>query len=264
MVHVEFNGRDFSLPECTAEMTVAQYDMLLHVSLCGALMGSSIKDAARDLLLCLLDLRCRFGLLKPELQQQLEALMPVAENFFREDEGGKWLPDLDTVRNLMPEYLGHKGPGHWLEGMTFGEFTECLAVLGELRDSGDSAGDVAGDVANDHAEHIARVMYRLKPDTPVSPALCLHAFNFFLAVWNRICRAPVQLGGKQVDLRIIFKSHGPARPDDNTGWAGIAFEVAASGVFGDLKGVEATDFWSVLLYLYKCKFEYINDNHNNS
>ena len=39
---------------------------------------------------------------------------------------------------------------------------------------------------------------------------------------------------------------------------GIVFEVAASGVFGNKKEVDDTPFWDVLLYLYKCKFEYLH------
>ena len=50
--------------------------------------------------------------------------------------------------------------------------------------------------------------------------------------------------------------------DDKTGWTGIVFEVAASGVFGNKKEVDDTPFWDVLLYLYKCKFEYLHQKRN--
>ena len=68
--------------------------------------------------------------------------------------------------------------------------------------------------------------------------------------------APVEINGKKIDFRIIFKSSGGSRPDDKTGWTGITFEVASAGLFGNVSQVEAADMWAVLIYLYKCRFEY--------
>jgi len=65
-----------------------------------------------------------------------------------------------------------------------------------------------------------------------------------------------------VDFSIIFKSSGSRRPDDKTGWAGISFEIAAAGVFGNVSELDAAPFWAVLMYLYKCKFEYMHDKSN--
>ena len=89
--------------------------------------------------------------------------------------------------------------------------------------------------------------------------LAWHAPMLFLAVWKAIQSGPIEINGRDVDFSIIFRSSGPRRPDDKTGWAGITFEIATSGVFGNVAEVEASPFWSVLMYLYKCKFEYIHD-----
>ena len=68
--------------------------------------------------------------------------------------------------------------------------------------------------------------------------------------------APVEINGKKIDFRIIFKSSGTSRPDDKTGWTGITFEIASAGLFGNVSQVEEADMWAVLIYLYKCRFEY--------
>lgn len=72
----------------------------------------------------------------------------------------------------------------------------------------------------------------------------------------------MEINGKKIDFRIIFKSSGGSKPDDKTGWTGITFEVATAGLFGNVAQVEQTDMWTVLMYLYKCKFEYINEKRN--
>ena len=51
---------------------------------------------------------------------------------------------------------------------------------------------------------------------------------------------------------------------DRTGWKGITFEVASSGVFGAMDSLNVTPFWDVLLYLYKCKYEYLHNKNKTS
>ena len=80
--------------------------------------------------------------------------------------------------------------------------------------------------------------------------------------WNPIFRRDI--GGEDIDFRMLFQklASEDRKADDKTGWTGIVFEVAASGVFGNKKEVDDTPFWDVLLYLYKCKFEYLHQKRN--
>ena len=112
-----------------------------------------------------------------------------------------------------------------------------------------------------------RSLYRYKdPEkTPAVPSLlAIHAVNFFSAVWEMVLSGPVYIGGEAIDFRILFQklASEDRKADDKTGWTGIVFEVAASGVFGNKKEVDDTPFWDVLLYLYKCKFEYLHQKRN--
>ncbi len=160
--------------------------------------------------------------------------------------------DFDTPRNLLPEIGNHKGPGDWLNGVTFGEFIECATIIETM--SGASEEEAA-----EGYEAIARILYHIPETDSVPGILAFHAPMLFGNVWKKIQSGPIDINGKKIDFTIIFKSAGPKRPDDKTGWTGITFEVATAGLFGDVNGVEKADFWAVMIYLYKCKFEYIND-----
>ena len=169
--------------------------------------------------------------------------------------------DFDTPRNLLPEFGGYSGPGDWLNGIKFGEFVGCSTIHESLA-SANSPEEIA-----DGYEAIARILYHIPATDSVPSLLTFHAPMLFVNVWKHIQSGPIDINGKKIDFTIIFKSAGPKRPDDKTGWTGITFEVATAGLFGDVTNVEKSDFWAVLMYLYKCKFEYINDlkrQRNNS
>ena len=120
---------------------------------------------------------------------------------------------------------------------------------------------------NEIFQDITLKLYRYKdPEKmPAVPSLlAIHAVNFFSAVWEMVLSGPVYIGGEDIDFRILFQklASEDRKADDKTGWTGIVFEVAASGVFGNKKEVDDTPFWDVLLYLYKCKFEYLHQKRN--
>lgn len=160
--------------------------------------------------------------------------------------------DFDTPRNLLPEIGNYKGPGDWLNGVTFGEFIECATIIETM------AAAQEEEVAEGY-EAIARILYHIPETDHVPGILAFHAPMLFGNVWKKFQSGPIDINGKKIDFTIIFKSAGPKRPDDKTGWTGITFEVATAGLFGDVNGVEKSDFWAVMIYLYKCKFEYINN-----
>ena len=68
-----------------------------------------------------------------------------------------------------------------------------------------------------------------------------------------VLSGPVYIGGEAIDFRILFQklASEDRKADDKTGWTGIVFEE-----------VDDTPFWDVLLYLYKCKFEYLHQKRN--
>lgn len=253
-------GREVEVPASVGELSPEQYKYYCFLAFAlgsGAITSEYFRIRWFSFLIGLG--RADFTILKEEHCAELEAQMGVVDGFFIElPEGGsgRSLLDFTTVRNLLPEYKGYKGPGDMLQGVTFGEFVECYTVAESLADADHK------DLADGYG-HIARILYHIPESDPVPDLLLFHAPKLFSSVWKAIQDSPVEINGKKIDFRIIFKGAGKSRPDDKTGWTGITFEVASAGLFGNVNQVETADMWAVLLYLYKCKFEYMNEKRNS-
>lgn len=191
--------------------------------------------------------------LRPEFIEQAERLRDVVVAPFLVSSTRGPAPTFKTCRNLLPEYHEYKGPTDWLNDLTFGKFVECSTLIEQTPTAADP---------EEIYQAIARALYEIPETEEVPAVLAWHAPVFFGSVWSAIQSGPVDMNGKMVDFSIIFKGTGERRPDDKTGWAGISFEVAAAGVFGNLKELDESPFWAVLMYLYKCKFEYLHDKTN--
>lgn len=238
MVTVTTRGRKVEIPSKAEELNPEQYERFCEIA--SALLSKRLTlQRARELWLSyLIGLRgFGYNLLKQEFKSELDAQLSAIDGFFPDGS-----PDFSTPKNLLPAYRDYKGPGDWLEGVTFGQLTECLTLMNDLNE--------------ENTDRIARILYRMDDSDEVPALLFFHAPRLLAAVWNAITAAPVCINGAEVDFSIIFQPIGESRPDDHTGWTGVLFEVAAAGVFGNIKEVEETDFWTVLLYLYKCKFDY--------
>ena len=142
-----------------------------------------------------------------------------------------------------------------LNGMTFGNFVEAVGLMGEIHDHGEDG---------EAFKALASLMYERteeakEEEPPV--LLAVHAVTLFTSVFNQLTTERVVINGQAIDFTLIFKSVPglPTKPDDKTGWLGIAMEVASSGVFGPMKAVNDSPLWDVLLYLYRCKFDLFND-----
>lgn len=258
MQTVTTRGRKVQVPEFIDELTPKQYER--YIRLAFALSAGFIDDERFRVLWFsyLIGMgTSNYTMLRHEYIAELEAQREVIDGFFVSREGieGKVL-DFNTPVNLLPECKGYKGPGDWLRGLTFGEFVECLTVQEGLAGL-DPEGIEEG------CDHIARVLYHIPEAEKVPDLIAFHAPTFFAAVCRFIQAAPIDINGKKIDFRIIFQSSGTSKPDDKTGWTGITFEIAKDGLFGTAKEVEATDMWDILLYLYRCKFEYNNEKRKN-
>lgn len=258
METINTRGRRIDIPAHVSELTPRQYE---YYCILASMLGTGRMTMAafrRRWLSYLIGMGdTDYTLLRPEYIAELDAQLAVIDSFLiaeQAPDGQYYRLDFDTPVNLLPEYCGYHGPGDWLNGVTFGEFVECLTVI-ESMVAAPSLDDVA-----DGYRQIARVLYHIPASDPVPELLGFHAPMLFAAVWRAIQSAPVEINGRKIDFAIIFQSTSrDRRPDDHTGWAGITFEVASAGLFGNVGEVERTDFWAVLIYLYKCKFDYIHE-----
>lgn len=252
MKQVTIQGETYTVPERIEELTCKQYAFFCILVM---LMAADVDDeltVRRKLLMILIGkARHDYHLFLPRYANDVDAQLHVTDGFFVERNGQRVL-DTNTAMNLLPEYHGIRSRvGDWLDGLTFGQFVECLTVLESVEADGSNIAAVYA--------HIARILYDLSDEDEVPEVLLFHAPLLVMNVWKAILAGPVEVNGQLLDLRIIFKNAGERKPDDKTGWTGITFEVANAGLFGTVKEVENTDFWLVLIYLYRCKFEYLNE-----
>ena len=183
------------------------------------------------------------------LDDVMERAYPIAAGFI--DAKGEI--SLGCADNKIPHWWGrngrYNGPGPMLDGMRYGDVVKALQIL------------TTGSLTMEGLIEVARIAYGLKgddllPATYGVATLAAHCAEMILHTWRMISEAPVWINGEDIDLRILFRSDDSSAKDDGLGWNGITFEVARSGVFGTTREVENADFWEVLLYLYKCRWEY--------
>lgn len=264
MEKITYNNKTVNIPSVLDELNGEQYGQFLILAV---LMNRETITPAQfrvKWISFLLGMKTDYVMYTQNIIRELDAQLEKLDGFFSYTTGKEGerivTPILSTGRNLMQDFGGWHGVGDMLNGLTFGNFCDCLGLLQQCRQAAED--DDNTDI-NEIFQEFALKLYRfetLGKTPPVPTLLAIHAVNFFSAVWEMILSAPVYIGGEDIDFRILFKKLAASdrKPDDKTGWTGIAFEVAASGVFGNMKTVNDTPFWDVLLYLYKCKFEYLH------
>ncbi|MCM1450670.1 MAG: hypothetical protein NC102_00205 [Clostridium sp.] len=252
MKTVVTRGKRLEIPECVGELTPKQYEYYAFLAL---MLGSGAIDEKHFRVRWMSYLlgmgMADYTILKSCHIAEIKGQESAIDGFFK---GGRL--DFSATANLLPKYRGYKGPGDWLEGVAFGEFVECLTLMEAAASGGEGEADEA-------CRLIARKLYHIPDADKVPDMLAFHAPTLLSSVWKALQSAPVEINGRKIDFRIIFRGSGVVKPDDNTGWTGIIFEVAQAGLFGNVAQVEQTDMWAVLMYLYKCKFEYLNEVRNN-
>ncbi|MDE6277262.1 MAG: hypothetical protein K2M06_04055 [Muribaculaceae bacterium] len=257
MIQITTRGKTVDVPQWIDELTPRQYRYYCILASMLAASTISLEYFRIRWISFLAGLgRLDYTMLRPEHIAEIEGQTSGLMNGYATNTGQPAPHDVriefDTPRNLLPELAGYIGPGDWLNGMKFGEFVECATIIETLASANEAE-------AAESYEAIARILYHIPATDKVPALLAFHAPMLFGNVWKRIQGGPIEINGRKIDFTIIFKAAGPRRPDDKTGWTGITFEVATAGLFGNVSDVETADFWAVLMYLYKCKFEYIND-----
>lgn len=250
---VFFRDKEVEVPACVDELSAGQYEYFVYLA--AAMHSGGITPVQFRLrwLSYLLGLgSIDYTMLSPEYIGQAEKIKGRIMSGYlsetHETDGTVTVKArFDSCMNKLREYHGYKGPGDWLDGLSYGDFTKCLAII-------------SGDGSAETYEEIARVLYHIPEPEAVPGLLTFHAPMLFANVWYAIQSGPVEINGNPIDFSIIFKpSKAKAKPDDHTGWIGITFELAQDGPFGNVRQVEESGMWEVLLYLYKCKFEYLHE-----
>ena len=232
-----YNNKTVEVPSCLDEVSSEQYRQFLILSVLMNRGTISPGQFRVKWLSFLLGMKADYTMYRREIIRELDGQLEKLDGFFSYTTGKEGerivTPILKTGRNLMQDFGGWHGVGDMLNGLTFGNFCDCLDLLQQSKQAAAEKDDPA---INEIFQDITLKLYRYK-DPAKTPA---------------------------IDFRILFQklASEDRKADDKTGWTGIVFEVAASGVFGNKKEVDDTPFWDVLLYLYKCKFEYLHQKRN--
>lgn len=254
------NNRITEIPEGLEELSPEQYYRYLELVVMMNTGTISPLEMKCKLISMLLGMKHDFTICRESVIDDIKAQLYKVDAFFDiTEESNKIIYDshIKSGRNLLPSYKNWKGPDDMLNNITFGQFAQCLNLA--------KAMEVA-QKENDHKQvdslmkEFGEILYiSTDPITEadkIPPLVCFHSYIFFCAVWELIYTVPIPINGYDIDFSILFQEpNGEKHPDDKTGWAGIAYDIASSGVFGNVGQVNETPFWDILLYLYKCRFE---------
>lgn len=80
-------------------------------------------------------------------------------------------------------------------------------------------------------------------------------YLFFLGCMNWIREENIEIDGQEICFGCLFpkgsSGKGDKSRDDNTGFAGILFQMAESGVFGNMEQVSNVSMWDIFLRLFQ-------------
>jgi hypothetical protein len=185
--------------------------------------------------------------------------------------------------NLLPTWNGLIGPADMLSNITWGDFVNCLNAM-KLISLAQAEGDV-GEIESNTKE-IFEILYRPTPNPQmgakrkthkswwkrntkhktrnakheIPDTVLYHALTYFSYVYELITTVPIPINGEEVDFSIIWKSDGDdddQNKNDKSGWAGILFSIAETGIFGKTNDVNESNLYDVLMYLYSRKMQVI-------
>lgn len=263
MIEITYNNQKKEIPGCLEELSPHRYYRYLELVLMMNAGEISPFQMRCKLLSSLLGMKHNFLLCQPQIQEELLSQLSKLDGFFDISHPGDtavYDARLKTGRNLLPSCKGWTGPGDMLDGITFGEFIGCMGILAGMEHAASQEGEaVVGDLISAIGSLLYKKRDSQEPGTPPF-TVCFHAYVFFCAVWELVCSVPIFTNGREVDFSILFEDSHRHHAGDNTGWVGISYDVAASGVFGNFTQVNDTPFWDVMLYLYKCRFEMLHNN----
>lgn len=264
MQEFTYDNKTKEIPESLEELSPVQYYRYLELVMMMNTGKISPFEMRCKLISLLLGMKCNFTIYKESIINEINAQLHKVDVFFDiTEESGKAIydPHIKSGRNLLPSYKNWRGPEDMLNNITFGQFVQCLNLAKEMEVAQRENDNKQVDSLMSEFGAILYISTDSRTEgNKLPPLVCFHSYIFFCAVWELVYSVPIPINGEDINFSILFQEpYGEKRPDDKTGWAGVAYEIASSGVFGSVKQINDTPFWDVLLYLYKCRFESIHN-----
>jgi len=263
-----YKKKEVEIPGDLEELNPEQYFQYLELVIM-LNMGTITPYEMKCMLLSkLLGLKTVFTMYRESVVKELSPQVDNLNSFFDINEAdGVFVydPHIKTGKNMLPTWEKWTGPEDMLNDITFGQFIACLNCFASIADSYQH---IDNNLFENEIANLGSILYKHsdfghEAATPL--LLNFHAYYFFSSVWELIRTVPIPINGKNIDFGILFQeTEGPTKLDDKTGWTGISYEIATSGVFGNTRQVKRTGFWDVLIYLYKCRFEQLHTKKTES
>jgi len=206
-----------------------------------------------------------------------ESLLANSVNFLFDHEETK---DGDEIVSINPKFCTqlvpwvkvglrwYVGPKDLLSDLTIFEFKEASWRIGKYSETRD----------NQYLNEIFAVLYRgisltsrkkVRPDSgftqvkydqalrvaiQVPIGLKFMIYLFFIGCMNWLREETVEIDGNEIRFGCLFpksrdKTEGEAGQENDTGMAGILFQMAESGVFGNMEQTSKVSMWDVFLRL---------------
>jgi len=267
-------NKEISFPEDIHELTPEQYLFYLDIVLQNMVGDITSPDEIKQRLFkkfTNLKISWKLAFRRQETEEAIWSALTekinLLDSFFdiSEAEDGHPVYSLHTkcTANLLPEWRNFKGPNNLLMDITWGEFKQCLNALKLLQEA-EKEGNIT-DMER-YTKDIFFCLYKwpFNHSTPlkkIPDTVQFHALTYFSYWYELITTCPITINGEEIDFTILWKSDpdDPTNELDKSGWLGVTFTIAESGVFGDSEDVDNQKLYKVLMYIYKQKAQAIFD-----
>jgi hypothetical protein len=206
-------------------------------------------------------------------------LSELIDDFFDiDDQGIKVIKQYyihNPVRSFKPVWKTFYGPADQFRDMTFGEYRDGLRLFHDFHATGDMhiltlltaifyrpkksfhylKKQLASYDGNIRERYNSNTLDLRSKGFKLAPVGFMYGFYLLFASFQKyIIDAKILWGGQEIDFSILFESNKNEESTTNRvpgiGMDSIAFSMAESGTFGNIKEVDNTNFWEIFARMY--------------
>lgn len=206
-------------------------------------------------------------------------LSELIDDFFDiNDDGIKVIKQYyihNPVPSFKPLWKKYYGPADQFRDMTFGEYRDGLRLFHDFHATGDMhiltlltavfyrqkksfhfiQKQLASYDGNIRERYNSNTLDQRAKGFKHAPIGFVYGFYLLFASFQKyIVDAKILWGGQEIDFSILFESNKNEESATNNvpgiGMDSIAFSMAESGTFGNIKEVDNTNFWEIFARMY--------------
>ncbi|MFV8268469.1 hypothetical protein ACNQGP_00855 [Flavobacterium sp. GT2N3] len=202
----------------------------------------------------------------------------IDEFFDTDDNGVKIIKQYYTnnpVPSFKPLMITYYGPADQFRDMTFGEYRDGLRLFHDFHATGDMhiltlltalfyrpkksfhciKKRLASYDGNIRERYNSNTLDERAKGLKTVPIGFIYGFYLLFASFQKyLIDAKILWGGQEIDFSILFESSKTEESSNNDvpgiGMDSIAFSMAESGTFGNIKEVDNTNFWEIMVRMY--------------